>query len=68
VVRNITPLRAAGNRLELSLEMTTGLSGLNRMLGENGVIVPLAPLPVPIDENALPGAPPPPASNEYRLR
>jgi len=68
VVRNITPLRAAGDRLELSLELTTGLPGLNRMLGENGVIVPLAPLPVPIDEDAAPGTPPPPASNEYRLR
>ncbi len=68
VVRNITPLRASGNRLELSLEMTTGLAGLNRMLGENGVIVPLAPLPVPIDPNEAPGTPPPPASNEYRLR
>ncbi|WP_313460331.1 DUF2066 domain-containing protein [Stenotrophomonas sp.] len=68
VVRNITPLRASGNRLELALEMTTGLSGLNRMLGENGVIVPLAPLPVPIDENDATTLPPPPASNEYRLR
>ena len=68
VVRNITPLRASGNRLELSLEMTTGLSGLNRMLGDNGVIVPLAPLPVPVDGDDAPGTPPPPASNEYRLR
>ncbi len=68
VVRNITPLRASGNRLELSLDMTTGLAGLNRMLGDNGVIVPLAPLPVPIDPNEAPGTPPPPASNEYRLR
>ncbi|QHB70442.1 DUF2066 domain-containing protein [Stenotrophomonas sp. 364] len=68
VVRTITPLRASGNRLELSLEMTTGLSGLNRMLGDNGVIVPLAPLPVPVDGDDAPGTPPPPASNEYRLR
>ena len=68
VVRNITPVRASGNRLELALELTTGLPGLNRMLGENGVLGPLAPLPVPIDEDAAPGTPPPPASNEYRLR
>lgn len=68
VVRNITPVRASGNRLELALELTTGLPGLNRMLGDNGVIVPLAPLPVPIDEDAARGTPPPPASNEYRLR
>ncbi len=69
VVRNVTPVRASGDRLELSLELTTGLAGLNRMLGDNGVIAPTAPLalPVPIDETN-PSAPPPPASNEYRLR
>ena len=69
VVRNVTPVRASGDRLELSLELTTGLAGLNRMLGDNGVIPPTAPLalPVPIDETN-PSAPPPPASNEYRLR
>ena len=42
VVRNVTPVRASGDRLELSLEMTTGLAGLNRMLGDNGVIAPTA--------------------------
>lgn len=69
VVRNVTPVRASGDRLELSLDLTTGLPGLNRMLGDNGVIAPTAPLalPVPIDETN-PSALPPPASNEYRLR
>lgn len=67
VVRNVTPVNASGNRLELSLDLTTGLPGLNRMLGENGVIAPIAPLPLPIDENN-PTALPSPASNEYRLR
>ncbi|KAF1055277.1 MAG: hypothetical protein GAK43_00070 [Stenotrophomonas maltophilia] len=65
VVKNITPLRAQGDRLELSLEMTTGLAGLNRMLGDNGVLVPVAPVPISLgsdDPN------PAPASNEYRLR
>lgn len=67
VVRNVTPVNASGNRLELSLDLTTGLPGLNRMLGENGVIAPIAPLPLPIDETN-PTALPSPASNEYRLR
>lgn len=67
VVRNVIPVNASGNRLELSLDLTTGLPGLNRMLGENGVIAPIAPLPLPIDENN-PTALPSPASNEYRLR
>ncbi|PSD48619.1 DUF2066 domain-containing protein, partial [Stenotrophomonas maltophilia] len=56
--------------LELSLEMTTGLAGFNRMLGDNGVLVPSAPLPAlptPIDDTT--GTPvAAPVSNEYRLR
>lgn len=68
VVRNVTPLRASGDRLELALEMTTGLAGLNRMLGANGVIVPLAPVAVPVDDDPASSSLPSPASNEYRLR
>jgi hypothetical protein len=46
---------------------TTGLAGFNRMLGDNGVLVPSATLPAPIDETS--GAPvAAPVSNEYRLR
>lgn len=67
VVRNVVPVRAAGDRLELALDMITGLAGLNRMLGDNGVLVPVAPLPVPVDGDE-PTAAPVPASNEYRLR
>jgi hypothetical protein len=69
VVRNVVPVRAAGDRLELALEMTTGLAGLNRMLGDNGVLVPVAPLPLPVPvDGDEPTAAPAPASNEYRLR
>ncbi|WP_411850165.1 DUF2066 domain-containing protein [Stenotrophomonas sp. LGBM10] len=69
VVRNVVPVRAAGDRLELALEMTTGLAGLNRMLGDNGVLVPVAPLPLPVPvDGDEPTAAPVPASNEYRLR
>lgn len=70
VVRNVIPLRALGNRLELNLEMTTGLAGLNRMLGENGVLVPVAPITaIPHGSGQTsPDPDPAPASNEYRLR
>jgi len=64
VVRNITPVRAQGSQLELSLDMTTGLAGLNRMLGDGGVIVPSAvPSAEPAAEGQLPTV-----GNEYRLR
>ncbi|MNS78234.1 hypothetical protein D3C72_1118380 [compost metagenome] len=72
VVRNVTPLRATADHLELNLEMTTGLAGFNRMLGDNGVLVPsatLPALPTPIDDTTGAPAPAPaPVSNEYRLR
>ncbi len=65
VVRNVVPVRAQGDRLELDLEMTTGLPGLNRMLGDNGVLVPVAPVAISLEgEEQTPA----PASNEYRLR
>lgn len=64
VVRNVTPLRALPGQLELNLDMTTGLAGLNRMLGDNGVVVPVGPsLSLPGEENQ-----PPATGNEYRLR
>ncbi|GAB3057035.1 DUF2066 domain-containing protein [Stenotrophomonas tumulicola] len=65
VVRNVIPLRALGDRLELNLEMTTGLAGLNRMLGDGGVLEPVAPVSIILDGDEQNPAP---ASNEYRLR
>lgn len=40
VVRGITPLAAADDRLELELTLSTGLSGLRRMASRGGVIEP----------------------------
>jgi uncharacterized protein len=40
VVRGITPLGAAEDRLELELSLSTGLSGLRRMASRGGVIEP----------------------------
>lgn len=65
VVRNVVPVRARGDRLELDLEMTTGLPGLNRMLGDNGVLAPVAPVAITLEGEEQNPAP---ASNEYRLR
>lgn len=65
VVRQVIPLRAVGNRLELNLEMTTGLAGFNRMLGDGGVLVPVAPVAITLEGEEQNPAP---ASNEYRLR
>ena len=65
VVRDAIPLRAVGSRLELNLEMTTGLAGLNRMLGEDGILVPVAPVAITLEGDEQNPAP---ASNEYRLR
>ena len=41
VVRNIVPVNASGERLELDAELLTGVPGLNRMLGSNAIIVPV---------------------------
>ncbi|WP_022974175.1 DUF2066 domain-containing protein, partial [Xanthomonas maliensis] len=42
VVRSIRPVSANGDRLELDLELLTGVSGLNRMLGDNSPLVPVS--------------------------
>jgi len=64
-VRGVAPLRASGSRLELTLDMTTGLAGLNRMLGDGGILIPAAPVAVELEGDGQPALP---ASNEYRLR
>jgi hypothetical protein len=61
VVRAIRPLQANGDRLEVELELLTGISGLNRMLGETSALVPVSvPVegPVLLDDQQA----------EYRLR
>ncbi|MFT4248224.1 MAG: DUF2066 domain-containing protein [Pseudomonas sp.] len=42
VVRAIRPVKASGDRLEVDLDLLTGISGLNRMLGDDGPLVPVA--------------------------
>ncbi|KRG87693.1 hypothetical protein ABB34_03655 [Stenotrophomonas daejeonensis] len=61
VVRAIMPVQAGGEQLELDLELLSGLQGLNRMLGADSVLQPLAP----------PGEDEPPVSTgpaEYRVQ
>ncbi|MCL7713053.1 DUF2066 domain-containing protein [Stenotrophomonas mori] len=59
VVRSIVPVQASGDRLELDLELITGLQGLNRMLGGSAAFEPAMPL---LDDEPLP------PTAEYRLR
>jgi hypothetical protein len=42
VVKSIMPIQAAGDRLELDVELSTGLSGLNRMLGQDSPLQPVS--------------------------
>ncbi len=41
VVKSIVPVQAVGDRLELDVELMTGLPGLNRMLGQNAALQPV---------------------------
>ncbi|MGE8281530.1 MAG: DUF2066 domain-containing protein [Stenotrophomonas sp.] len=41
VVKSIMPVQANGDRLELDVELMTGLPGLNRMLGQNAALQPV---------------------------
>lgn len=61
VVRAIRPLQATADRLDVELELLTGISGLNRMLGDTSALVPISlPIEGPV---ALPDQ-----QVEYRLR
>ena len=46
VVRRIVPVQASGDRLELDLDLLSGVSGLNRMLGADS---PLQPVTAPTE-------------------
>lgn len=41
VVKAITPIQASGDRLELDVELMSGLSGFNRMLGRDAALQPV---------------------------
>ncbi len=60
VVRSIVPVQASGDRLELDLELMSGLQGLNRMLGADAALQPVAP--------AADGEQPASGVAEYRIR
>lgn len=52
VVKSIVPVHAAADRLELDLELMTGLPGFNRMLGQDSVLIQLTN--PTLDESGLP--------------
>lgn len=41
VVKGITPIQASGDRLELDVELMSGLPGFNRMLGRDAALQPV---------------------------
>jgi hypothetical protein len=66
VVKSIIPVQANGDRLELDVELMTGLPGLNRMLGQNS---PLQPVGQAVqDGDATEGADTGSKQGEYRIR
>lgn len=46
MLKSIRPLRATGDRLELDLELMTGLAGFNRLLGADAALVPVSATPM----------------------
>lgn len=68
VVTGITPLQAAGDRIEFDLDLSTGLSGFARMAGRSDV-VEAVDAGAPAGEPATPDAGPAPArAAHYRVR
>ncbi|MCW4453483.1 DUF2066 domain-containing protein [Flavobacterium sp. MXW15] len=67
VVRSIVPVRAAGDTLELDLELMTGLPGFNRMLGQDAALMPVVAPAAPLLEGE-PVAVPETTRAEYRIR
>lgn len=68
MLRAIRPVRASNDRIELDLDLATGLAGFNRLLGVDAALQPLSASPVDVADNpALPAAP---ASGpaEYRVK
>ncbi|WP_045729107.1 DUF2066 domain-containing protein [Xanthomonas sp. GPE 39] len=61
VVRRIVPIHAEGDRLELDLDLLSGIPGLNRMLGADSDLQPITtPVEGPVVLNTEP--------TEYRLK
>ena len=68
LLKSIRPVQASGSRIELDLELLTGLAGFNRLLGRDAALEPLGG--VAQDVPAADGLPLPPAtgSAEYRIK
>ncbi|WP_305804373.1 DUF2066 domain-containing protein [Stenotrophomonas sp. YIM B06876] len=63
VVKAMVPVRASADRLELDLELMTGLPGFNRMLGTDAALAPVTP---PAEDRGQPAGESRMA--EYRMR
>lgn len=67
VVKSIVPVQAAGDRLELDVELMTGLPGLNRMLGRDAALQPVGAVDAGSDETGA-GDTAGSRRAEYRIR
>lgn len=65
MLKSLRPVLANGPRLELELDLLTGLAGFNRMLGRDAAIEPMAAATTAEDAPATPGGSGP---AEYRLK
>ncbi len=68
VVKSIIPVRASADRLELDVELLTGLPGLNRMLGQNSALQPVMPADNEGDAPVIGGNVVGSGTAEYRIR
>ena len=68
MLKAIRPVRASNDRIELDLDLQTGLAGFNRLLGPDAALLPLSVSPV--EAGPSPDLPAPPASGpaEYRVK
>lgn len=68
MLKAIRPVRASTDRIELDLDLATGLAGFNRLLGADSALQPLSASPAGmVDNPALPAAPPS-GPAEYRVK
>ena len=69
MLKSIRPVRASGSRIELDLELLTGLAGFNRLLGRDAALEPLgAPAADVPAGDALPSLPTTATLPEYRVK
>ena len=65
LLKSIRPVHASGSRIELDLELLTGLAGFNRLLGRDSALEPLGSA---ADQPVTDGLPVAAGAAEYRVK